>query len=284
MTANEIVNLEQAEAWDGPNGEFWVLHQKRFDATIAPHHSALMEAAAIAPGERVLDIGCGNGLTTRDAARAAGEQGEALGVDLSGPMLSLAERLAHDEGVGNVRFQQGDAQVYPFPPDAFDVVLSRFGVMFFGDPRAAFANIASAVRSGGRLAMLVWGPVPDNEWIVAMHGAIAPGQALPKPPPGAPGPFGLADQDFTRCTLTDAGFADVAFARSEQDFNVGPDPGDAYAFVAELGPVQMMLGDFDDRARAHALTRLRTVVDDHATPDGVIFRSSAWVVTARLGA
>jgi len=129
--------------------------------------------------------------------------------------------------------------------------------------------------------MLVWGPIPDNEWIVAMHAAIAPGQPLPKPPPGTPGPFGLADEDFTRRTLTAAGFADIAFARSEQAFNVGPDVDDAYTFVAELGPVQMLLDGLDETERARALENLRTAVVDHAAPDGVIFRSSAWVVTAR---
>ena len=282
--ANEIVNVEQAEAWDGSNGEFWARHHERFDATIAPHHALLMEAAAIAPGERVLDIGCGNGLTSRDAGRATGERGEVLGVDLSGPMLGLARQLAKDEGLGNIRFEQADAQVYAFPAETFDLVISRFGVMFFSDPAAAFTNIASAVRPGGRLAMLVWAPVPDNEWIVAMHGAIAPGQALPKPPPGAPGPFGLADQDLARRTLTAAGFTDVAFTRSEQAFKVGFATEDAYAFVSELGPVQMLLEDLDEPGRARALEGLRDAVAAHETPEGVVFRSSAWVITARRGA
>jgi len=281
MTPNEIVNIEQAAEWDGPNGEFWARHQERFDATIAPHHAVLMDAAAIAPGERVLDIGCGNGLSTRDAARAAGDRGEALGVDLSGPMLSLAERLAKEEGLGNVRFEHGDAQVYRFPAETFDVVISRFGVMFFSDPPAAFSNIASAVKPGGRLAMLVWGAIPDNEWIVAIAGAIAPGQPLPEPPPGTPGPFGLADQDFARRTLTAAAFTDVSFTRSEQAWNVGTDADEAYAFLSELGPVQMMLEKLDDRAKARALDGLRAAVAGHVTSDGVVFGSSAWVVTAR---
>lgn len=279
--ASEIVNVEQAEEWDGPGGEFWARHHDRFDATIAPHHALLMEAAAIAPGERVLDIGCGNGLTTRDAARAAGDRGEVLGVDLSRPMLALAERLAEQEGLRNVRFDRGDAQVYRFPAASFDVVISRFGVMFFNDPPAAFANIASAVRTGGRLAMLVWGPVPDNEWMVSIFGALAPGQPLPEPPPGAPGPFGLADRDFARRTLTAAGFTDVVIDRSGQAWDMGPDADDAYAFLSELGPVQMLMERLDEPAKSQALENLRTVVADHATPDGVIFSSSAWVVTAR---
>jgi ubiquinone/menaquinone biosynthesis C-methylase UbiE len=163
MATEGIVNVEQAEEWDGPNGEYWVTHQARFDSVISPYHTELLAAAAPAPGERVLDIGCGNGLTSRDAARAVGERGEVLGVDLSGPMLGLARRLAKDEGLGNVRFEQADAQVYPFPPAGYDLVMSRYGVMFFNDPVAAFSNIATGVRPGGRLAMVVWGPVPDNE-------------------------------------------------------------------------------------------------------------------------
>src|SRR5687768_13844160 len=110
----DIVNIDQAEAWDGPEGEHWALHHERFDATISPHHGVLITAAAFAPGERVLDIGCGNGLTSRDAARAVGPSGGVLGIDLSGPMLARAQQLAEEEGLDNVRFEKGDAQVHPF--------------------------------------------------------------------------------------------------------------------------------------------------------------------------
>jgi SAM-dependent methyltransferase len=281
IVPNEIVNIEQAEAWDGPDGEFWAEHQARFDATISPHHAQLMAAAAIAPGERVLDIGCGNGLTSRDAARAAGEQGEVLGVDLSGPMLARAAQLAKDEGLGNVRFEQGDAQVYPFPRDTFDIVMSRFGVMFFADPVAAFTNIASAVRPGGRLVMAVWGPVPDNEWITAIMSAVTVGRELPKPPPGAPGPFTLADQTRTAAILTEAGFAEVGFARSEHRFHIGSDLDDAFGFLSQLNVVRQLMEDLDAAKEAEALANLRATVAAHETPDGVVFRSTAWVVTAR---
>jgi SAM-dependent methyltransferase len=278
---NEIVNVEQAEAWDGPDGEFWAAHQARFDTMISPQHEQLMAAAAIVSGERVLDIGCGNGLTSRDAARAAGEQGEVLGVDLSGPMLALATQLAKDEGLANVRFEQGDAQVYPFPNDAFDVVLSRFGVMFFADPVAAFTNIASAVRPGGRLGMAVWGPVPDNEWVTALRDAVALGRVLPAPPPGAPGPFSMADQDHSRGVLTDAGFTDIAFARSEHVFHVGTDTDDAFGFMSQLNVLQMMMEDLDEPAKAQAFENLRAAIAAHESPDGVVFRSAAWMMTAR---
>jgi len=277
---NEIVNVDQAANWDGPDGEYWAAHQERFDGSIRPHHALLMAAAAITPGERVLDIGCGNGLTSRDAARAAGPAGSVVGVDLSGPMLARAEQLAKDDGLGNVRFEQADAQVHRFEPGTFDVAMSRFGVMFFADPVAAFTNIASALRPGGRLAILVWQSVAGNEWITALRDALAMGRDLPVPPPGAPGPFGLADPDYVRGVLTGAGFTDVGFAGSEQPFNVGRDADDAYAFTAGLQPVLMLLAELDEATRARALDNLRATVAVHETPDGVVFRSAAWVITA----
>ncbi|HET9771133.1 MAG TPA: class I SAM-dependent methyltransferase, partial [Acidimicrobiia bacterium] len=270
-----------AKAWGGPEGEYWARHHARFDQVIRPHHDQLMAAAAIAPGERVLDIGCGNGKTSRDAARAAGPGGEVLAVDLSGPMLSRAEQLAKDEGIGNIRFEQGDAQVYRFGPGAFDVALSRFGVMFFAEPVAAFANIAAAVRSGGRLAMLVWQSAMANEWASSIGVALAMGRDLPAPPPGAPGPFALADRDHFGAILTEAGFRDVAFDASEHEWHVGTDTDDAYGFVRGLQPVLHMLADLDEASEARALDNLREVVAGHETPDGVVFGSAAWVVTAR---
>ena len=279
--AGEIVNVEQAANWDGPDGEYWVAHQARFDDSILPHHRRLMAAAAIAPGERVLDIGCGNGITSRDAALATGPAGSVFAADLSGPMLGRAEQAAKDEGLANITFQQADAQVHPFEPGAFDVVISRFGVMFFNDPVAAFTNIGSALRPGGRLAMLVWQELAPNEWITTLREALAVGRDLPVPPPGAPSPFALGDTGFTGGVLTAAGFADVAFEASEQPFRVGSDAADAYGFVAGLQPVLMLLADLDETDRAKALDNLRDSVAAHETPDGVVFRSAAWVMTAR---
>jgi SAM-dependent methyltransferase len=281
VSEHNVVNVEQAEAWDGPEGEYWALHHARFDETMSRHHGALMEAAAIAPGERVLDVGCGTGLTSRDAARAAGPSGEVLAVDLSGPMLARAREFAGEEGLGNVRFEQADAQVHAFDPASFDLVMSRFGVMFFADPAAAFANIASAVRPGGRLAMLVWQAVEANEWVVALRDALAVGRQLPVPPPGAPGPFAFGDPDFARGVLTGAGFTDVAFTASERPWRIGSDADDAYQFVAGLLIVQMLLGDLDDSSRRQALDNLRATMAAHETADGVTFGSAAWVMTAR---
>jgi SAM-dependent methyltransferase len=196
-------------------------------------------------------------------------------------MLARAEQSAKDEGLGTIRFEQADAQVHPFEAGAFDVAISRFGVMFFADPVAAFTNIASALRPGGRLVMLVWQSLAANEWMSAMRDALAVGRDLPVPPPGAPGPFGMADTRYATGLLTGAGFTDVAFTGSEQPFDVGPDADDAYAFAAGMQPVLLMLADLDEPTRARALDRLRAAVAAHETPDGVVFRSAAWVITAR---
>jgi SAM-dependent methyltransferase len=196
-------------------------------------------------------------------------------------MLGKAEQLAKDEGLGNIRFERGDAQVCRFEREAFDVVMSRFGVMFFEDPVAAFTNIAAAVRSGGRLAMLVWQSPSANEWASSLLGSLRMGRDLPAPPPGAPGPFSLAETDHVRGILTEAGFRDVAFASSEQPWYVGTDTDDAYRFVSGLQPVLVMLEDLDESTRAQALDNLRGVVAAHDTSEGVIFGSASWVVTAR---
>jgi len=279
--ANEIVNVEQAEAWDGPEGENWARHYDRFDATISPHHGGLISAAALAPGERVLDIGCGNGLTSRDAARAVGPKGSVLGVDLSGPMLARAEQLAKEDGLDNLRFEQADAQVHPFEPAGYDLVMSRFGVMFFLDPVAAFTNIGSALRPGGRLAALVWQSVAANEWVKVMIDALAAGRDLPAPPPGAPSPFALADPEYASLVLTEAGFTGIDLARSEHPSWWGSDADDAYDFVTGLLVIKMLLEDLDDATRAQALDNLRSTMAAHQTPDGVIFGSAAWLITAR---
>jgi len=141
-------NAEQARAWDGDEGAYWAGNAGQFDRAVAAYHERFLAAAVIGCADRVLDIGCGTGQTTRDAARAAAD-GVALGVDLSGQMIALARRLAAGQGIANARFEQADAQIHPFPAASFDVAISRTGTMFFADPAAAFANIARALRPGG---------------------------------------------------------------------------------------------------------------------------------------
>ena len=270
-------NAGQARAWDGDEGTYWAEHAQRFDRAVAAYHGTFMAACGIARGERVLDIGCGTGQTTRDAAGAA-RPGQALGVDLSAPMIELARRLAARQDIGNVSFEQADAQIHPFPAGSFDVAISRTGTMFFGDPAAAFTNIGRALRPGGRLVMLAWqGPGP-NEWVRELTGALAAGRDLPAPPADAPGPFSLADPGRTRTLLASAGFSKVRLDALHEPMWFGSDPDDAHRFV--LGLMGWMLGGLDDTGRERALDALSATVTAHASSDGITFASGAWLIRA----
>jgi SAM-dependent methyltransferase len=273
-------NAEQFRAWNGDDVQHWVTHTDRYEAASARFDPWLLTAAAISPTDRVLDVGCGAGSSNSAAARAAVD-GHVVGLDLSAPLLAVARRRADAAGLTNVTFVQGDAQVHPFEPAAFDVVLSRFGVMFFADPAAAFANIGTAVRPGGRLAMLVWQGMDRNEWLGILFETLAAGRALPAMPAGAPGPFGLADPDTVRRVLTGAGFVDVELADVREPERLGVDVDDAFAFMRSLGPTRGLLAGLDEHARQSALDALRSRLADRAGPDGVLLGAAAWLVTAR---
>ena len=237
----------------------------------------MLATANITGSDRVLDIGCGTGQTTRDAARAAAG-GSAVGVDLSARMLDYARRQAAEEGVTNASFEQVDAQIHPFPPESFDVAISRTGAMFFGDLTAAFTNIGHALVPGGRLVLVAWQPLPANEWIREISGALAAGRDLPAPPPDAPGPFSLSDPDRVRSILTAAGFTGVELEGTTAGMWFGTDADDAHRFV--LGLMGWMLHGLDDTGRARAVDGLRTTMAAHETSDGVVFGSAAWTITA----
>ncbi|HZB21262.1 MAG TPA: methyltransferase domain-containing protein [Blastococcus sp.] len=272
-------NAEQFRAWNGDEVQHWVTHIDRYEAASARFDPWLLSGAALSATDRVLDVGCGAGVSSRAAARTAVD-GHVVGVDLSAPLLALARQRSELAGLTNVQFVQGDAQVHPFDAAAFDVVLSRFGGMFFGDPVAAFANIGTALRPGGRLAMLAWQGLAGNEWLGILFDTLAAGRPLPAPPPGAPGVFGLADPDTVRRILTAAGFVDVDLADVREPERLGADVDDAYAFVCSLGPTQGLLAGLDERARAAALDLLRNRLTDRAGPDGVLLGAAAWLVTA----
>jgi SAM-dependent methyltransferase len=275
-----IANVEMAKVWDGDEGEQWTENADRYDAVAAPYSQRLMAAARIAAGDRVLDIGCGTGESTRRAAREA-SSGSALGVDLSARMLTRAQERSGDEGITNIDFLQADAQVHRFDKSAFDVVISRFGAMFFSDPVAAFRNVATAVRPGGRLALLSWQELAKNEWLASFRDALAAGRTLPTPPAGAPGPFGLADAGGVRHILGEAGLDDVELVALEEPICFGNDAGDAWPFVAGMGVVKGLTEGLDDDTRTQALDRLQRVLEEHESEAGVTFASSAWLITVR---
>lgn len=270
-------NQEQSQAWDGDEGRYWAAHAERFDTSVAEYHRRLMDSAAIEPDWHVLDIGCGTGQTTRDAARLA-TSGHALGLDLSSKMLDVARRLSESEGVRNVTFEQADAQVAPFETGSFDVAISRTGAMFFGDPVTAFTNIGRALRPGRRLAMVAWQPLPENEWFRAIGTAMAAGRDLPLPPPEAPGPFALSDTARVRRLLTTVGFTEPEFEDLRAPMHFGPTARDAHQFI--VGLTGWMLEGLDDAGRRRALDALYASLVEHESSEGVEYGSAMWLITA----
>ena len=275
----EIVNVEQAAAWDGPSGAAWVEREELQNRALQGHAERMFAAAAVGPADRVLDIGCGCGETTREAARLAVD-GEALGVDLSAAMLARARERAAEEGLTNVGFQQADAQVYQFAPGSFDLAISRFGSMFFADPIAAFANIGQALTSGGRLALVVWQEFARNEWVMVARDALAIGREVPDPPAGVPGPFGLADPEHAHGILDAAGFRRIEIVGAHVPYRFGGTVDEAVTHAREIGFLRGLLEGIDADATARALDALRTVMVERHSDDGAVFDSSIWVITA----
>ncbi|MGY1706084.1 class I SAM-dependent methyltransferase [Geodermatophilus sp. SYSU D00697] len=271
-------NAEQARAWDGGEGAQWAASADRFDDAVRAYHPLFLAAAAIGSADRVLDVGCGNGRTTVDAARLAPD-GHVLGVDLSARMLEVARARARAAGLGNVTFLQADAQVHRFEPGASDVAISRSGAMFFADPVAALGNIGDALRPGGRLVLLTWQSLERNEWITACRDALAAGREFPLPPPGRPGPFALSDPERISDLLPAAGFRDVHLESLELPMYFGRDAADAEVFL--LRQLGWMLEGLDPGRREEAVGALRGSLAAHESPDGVTYGSAAWLVTGR---
>jgi len=249
-----------------------------YDAELRLHDEVLRRTCNIRTDDRVLDIGCGTGRTTRDAARSAA-RGHALGVDLSAPMIERARELARAERVHNVAFEQGDAQVYRFPAGGFDLAISRFGTMFFEDPVAAFANVAAALRPAGRLVMMVWQDHEHNEWSVAIERALGR-EGSPVPAPEGQEPFSLADQETVEAILGAAGFGQATFTDVHQPVYYGPDVAAALEWVGGFSSTRELLARLDAAAAERALERLRQALAAHAGDHGVWFDSRAWIVEA----
>ncbi len=279
MTIEGSANATQVAAWDGTAGDYWTEHDARFDASVRAYNPRLFAAAGIIPGDRVLDVGCGTGWTTREAARLAWA-GTVTGIDLSTRMLERARRRSAVEQLANVDFLRADAQDHPFPAGSFDVAISRTGTMFFADPIAAFANIRRALAPNGRIALMAWRGFADNEWIVAVNEALAVGRPVTPPPPDVPSPFAFADGDRVTHILDAAGFGAVNLVDVAAPVFLGDDADDAFAFMR--GFAAWMLDDLDDRRRAEALDNLHATMAAHDTGLGVVFDSRAWIVSATV--
>jgi len=271
------VNVEQAVEWDGPAGAHRTRYAAVFDAEARPHNERFRAATGVAPRDRVLDIGCGTGQSTRDAARAA-LTGSALGIDLSAQMLEHARRVSRGEGLTNIGFEQADAQVHAFPAGGFDVAISRFGSMFFDAPVAAFGNIGHALRPGGRLVLMVWQARERNAWSTKIREAIAGDAELP--PSTGPHPFSLSDPAVAGGILTAAGFAEISFTDVHEPVYYGPDATVALDVVSGLRSTRDLLAGMDAGQAENALNRLRAALAAHQTSEGVLFDARAWIIAA----
>ncbi len=271
-------NAEQIKSWDGPTGEKWAQYQSDMDRNLGDVTAALLPFAAAKSGERVLDIGCGAGQTSFLLADAVGPAGHVTGVDISGPLLAVA----HSRPATNVDFVQADAAFHPFRPEC-DLVFSRFGVMFFDAPAAAFANIRGALKPGGRLAFVCWRPAQENQWITLPAGAARdhlPPQAPPDP--FAPGPFAFADAKRVEGILAEAGFRDVRIEKLGGRMNLGVDADHAAFQMTNLGPLSRALGDadLDDAARERVRVAVKAALEKIRTPEGIRPQIACWLVGA----
>ncbi len=282
-----IVNEDQAAYWNGDESAHWVQQEARYDSMLEPFIEVILRGAALKPTDSVLDVGCGNGATTMAAARVVCEgDGRALGADLSLPMLGLARAKAEAAGLTNVTFEQADAQVHPFEDASFDVVISRFGVMFFADPTAAFANLRRATREGGRLSFVCWQAMAANEWfalpMMAMLPHVPPPEASPPPVDGAAGPFAFADADRLRGILGDAGWRDIAIEPRVLSVLMGGRGGmeTAVEFIRTGRAGKTLLTGVDSATEAKALDALRAALASHLDDDGIRFDGAVWLATA----
>src|SRR5579863_9994994 len=278
MTSAQAFNEDQRQRWNGIDGEYWVSHQESLDRTLAPLAGPLLEFAAPRTGSTVIDVGCGCGATTVEIARAVGPAGRVVGIDLSSGMLAVAaERLRK---FASAACLLGDAAALPLSDLRADLIVSRFGVMFFGDPVAAFANLRTGLAAGGRLRFACWRPIGENPWLqIPLHAVYEHAPRLPKPDPEEPGPFSFADTARVTRILSSAGFTSPSFTPLDlqMDIAAGGTLEDAVSQSSSMGPTKKALADQSDDIRAAALQSIRRALAPHASDTGVKLPAAVWL-------
>jgi ubiquinone/menaquinone biosynthesis C-methylase UbiE len=279
-----IANATQREKWNTETGSRWLERHAIIDQQIAPFGHQTMDRANIQPGWRVLDVGCGCGETTVELARRVGHSGSVRGVDISAPLIEAARALAQKSDLRNVRFDEADAQTFLFSAASFDLIFSRFGIMFFDDPDAAFHNLRSALRPGGGLAFACWPAPRENQFVTIPVAAAARHVALPAPgAPDAPGPFAFADADRVRRILSRSDFSAIAIERVTE--KVGRmSLEETTDLLFQLGPLDEILAGLDGETKHAIRTDLRAALRQFETSGRVSLDAVAWLVTARAGA
>jgi SAM-dependent methyltransferase len=271
--------VSQVEYWGGAGGRRWVALQDLLDDLYRPLEDRFVDAVVEADsGGRVLDVGCGTGATTVAAAQRLGDGGDCTGVDVSGPMLAAARERAQREGVG-ARFVEADAQRHAFEAATFDVVASRFGVMFFDDPVAAFANLRRATRRGGALRAIVWRSPEDNPFMTTSEHAAAGLVTFPPKVPDAPGPFAFADPNRVRGILEGSGWTDVGFERIDEVCSM--DERDLAHYVGGLGSLGRALADADEATRDRVVKAVLPAYEPYVAGGQARFNAACWLVSAR---
>jgi len=273
-----MASSEQEQLWNGPSGRVWVEAQALLDQTFRPFEDLLVEAALARSPRRVLDIGCGTGATTLALARRLGAHARCVGLDISDPMLALARERAAREG-SQAEFIRADAQTYRFEPASFDLIVSRFGVMFFDDPVAAFANLRRAATGDATLRLVAWRSAADNPFMTAAERAAAP--LLPNLPtrnPDGPGQFAFADAARVRAIFDQSGWTGIDIQPIDVECAFPARELDSY--LTRLGPVGRVLQDGDDRTRAQLLAAIRPAFDRYIRGADVRFVAACWMVSA----
>jgi len=279
-------NVYQVADWNGQSGERWVANQARLDAMVSVFGRAAIEAAAPMTGERVLDVGCGAGASSLALAARVGAGGQVLGVDISEPLIGRACALAPQDKP--VLFQVADASSAVLPEGAFDILFSRFGVMFFDDPTAAFAHMRRALRPGGRVAFVCWRSAAENDWVRLPMGALKGILAPSAPPdPEAPGPFSFGDRGRVSRILTAAGFTEIVISPFDAAVPFGEGEtrdaaiDDAVKMTLEVGPLSRALAGQPDDIRARASAAVRVAFAGLPGERSVMIDGAAWIVMAR---
>ncbi|MFP6814879.1 MAG: class I SAM-dependent methyltransferase [Pseudomonadales bacterium] len=268
-------NSDQIEFWNGSMATNWVAADERMDELLAPLSQLVLQRAGVQRGESILDIGCGCGATSMAMAEAGAQ---VLGIDVSAPMLARA--VERGRGNDGVKFVEADAASHAFEPK-FDLLFSRFGVMFFADPVAAFTNLHSALSPGGRLCFICWQAMTENPWLAAPMGAAQPFLPDTDPPaPSAPGPFSMADAELLSNVLNTAGFSDVAVEAHAVEMRVGSNLEEAMEFYTRLGPLAGVLGDIEPDNRAAALAAVSKILAASETAAGIALPGGCWIATA----
>lgn len=283
----EIPNADQIKFWNGAAGEQWATNQERMDANLRPFTDAAISLAAPADGESALDIGCGCGDTTLVLSERVGLDGHAMGLDISEPMIARArDRAAAVETMGLPcpRFAIGDASAWQFKSANYDLLFSRFGVMFFSDPAAAFANMRGALRQGGRTAFVCWQPMKDNDFfVVPTMAALTVLPAPEAPAPNAPGPFAFGDKDRLNGILKDAGFAniDISSLELEMDVAAGESVEGAGEELLNVGPIARLVEEISDDQRKDVKAAVVDALRPHAASGSVKLGTKTWLVSAQ---